>query len=303
MKSIAVLAGVACIFIGTSFTSAASFTKTQTRAHPPAYTTMVFPAIGPLKMRRVLVPLQSAVTPTPTATAGTAVTPTATPNPAYPDPVTLLNNSFSLYGELNGVHFTDVTAGTQQSTVNLHISAVGDAVCKGPSLKAKVTSKETISSQSQSKNFNLINVKNAYYIKAKSTKNKWAKVKASQASAFSFSIDNPLSCPTSSSAASGTGASGLNSQIKDLTNLGPESVASVPVWHIQATEVDVDPTTGDTTQALLDYYIGQQHPFPYKYQATVNDAQNGIQLIFTQTLAKFGEKVTIKAPTVGSTTP
>jgi hypothetical protein len=308
MKFIAVLAGVACVFAGTSLSSLASSAHSPTRAAtvPHGFTSIVLPAIGPLSARRVYLPLQTSTTPGATDTPVPAVTPTATPNPAFPDPVTLLQNSFTLYGQLNTVHFENITDGNQQSSITLHIDAVGDASCKGPSLKAKVTSKEAITGTAQSKstNFNLIQVKNAYYKKAKSTKNKWQKVKASQATAFTFTIDNPLACPDET-ASSGTGSdSGSpSSAIKNLTNLGPETVNGVSVWHVQATEVDVDATTGATTQALLDYYIGQQHPFPYKYTATVNDTQNGIKLVFTQLLTKFGEKLTIKAPKVGSTTP
>ncbi|HEX6507736.1 MAG TPA: hypothetical protein VF221_08910, partial [Chloroflexota bacterium] len=142
--------------------------------------------------------------------------------------------------------------------------------------------------------------------KSKSSKNKWTKVKASAAAAFTFPVDNPLVCPNASSGSgsgSGSGSSSSGPQIKDLTNLGPDTIAGVSVWHIQATEVDTDPTTGQTTQATIDYYLGQQHPLPYKYSATVDDTANGIKLVFQQLLNKFGEKVTISAPKIGSTKP
>jgi hypothetical protein len=310
MKLIALAAGVACIFLGTSFSSAASLgTKphSATASWPHTYTSIMLPPIGTLKLRRVFLPQQAADTATPTATV--SPTPAPTSNPAYPDPVTLLQNSFNVYGALNGVHFENITDGDQQSTVKLHIDAVGDATCKGPSLKAKVTGKETLegTSQSRSSKFNLIQVKNAYYKKGKSTKNVWKKSTATAAAVFSFPVDNPLACPNAatsgSGSGSGSGSTAPTSQIKDLTNLGPDTVAGVSVWHIQATEVDIDPTTGATTQALLDYYVGQAHPLPYKYLATVNDSTNGIKLVFQQILGKFGEKVTVKAPTIGSAKP
>jgi hypothetical protein len=53
----------------------------------------------------------------------------------------------------------------------------------------------------------------------------------------------------------------------------------------------------------LDYYVGQQHPLPYKYLATVDDTTGGVKLVFQQLLGKFGEKITIKAPKVGSAQP
>lgn len=311
MKPLAVVAGIACIFLGTSFSSAASLGSQPHKAStswPHGYTSIMLPAIGTLKARRVFLPQQAADTATPTPTA--APTPAPTSNPAYPDPVTLLQNSFSVFGALTGVHFENITDGDQQSTVKLHIDALGDATLKGCSLKAKVTGKETLegTSQSRSTNFNVIQIKNAYYKKGKSTKNVWKKSTASATAAFTFPVQNPLNCPASTNSSgsgtgTGTGSTSATSQIKDLTNLGPDKVAGVSVWHVQATEVDVDPTTGATTQALLDYYIGQAHPLPYKYSATVNDTTNGIKLVFQQILGKFGEKVTIKAPTVGSTKP
>ncbi len=305
MKLFAVVAGIAFVFLGTSFSSAASLGQPAHKAavsRPHGYTSIMLPAIGSLKLRRAFLPQQAAATATPTGTV--APTPAPTTNPAYPDPVTLLQNSFSVYGALTGVHFENITDGDQQSTIKIHIDAVGDATCKGPSLKAKVTGKETLegTTQSRSNNFNLIQVKNSYFKKGKSTKNVWKKSTATAAAVFTFPVDNPLSCPNASSS-TGSGSTTPTTQIKDLTNLGPDTVAGVSVWHIQATEINVDPTTGATTQALLDYYVGQAHPLPYKYLATVNDTTNGIKLVFQQLLGKFGEKVTIKAPTVGSSKP
>lgn len=309
MKLLAVVAGIACIFVGTSFGSAASLgsqSHRTTTSWPHGYTSIVFPAIGTLKVRRAFLPQQAAGTPSPTDTA--VPTPAPTANPNWPDPVTLLQNSFNVYGQLVGVHFENITDGEQQSTVKLHIDAVGDATCKGPALKAKVTGKETLegTTQSRSSNFSLIQVKSSYYKKAKSTKNVWKKTTAKNAAVFSFPVDNPLVCPNSTSGSgsgSGSGSTTPTTQIKDVTNLGPDTVAGISVWHIQATEIDIDPQTGATTQALLDYYVGQAHPLPYKYLATVNDTTNGVTLVFQQLLGKFGEKLTIKAPTVGGTKP
>jgi hypothetical protein len=304
MKFLAIVAGIACVFVGTSFGSAASL---GSRSHsgattwPRQHTSIMLPAIGPFGVRRAFLPQQVSGTPTPTGTP--VATPAPTSNPAYPDPGTLLQNAFTVYSALNGVHFENITDGEQQGAVKLHIDALGDASCKGPSLKAKVTGKETLEGTSQSKSakFNLIQVKNAYYMKSKSTKNVWKKSTAKATTVFSFTVDNPLACST---AGSGSGGSTTSApQIKDLTNLGPETVAGVSVWHIQATEFDVDPQTGATTQALLDYYLGQAHPLPYKYLATVNDTTNGVKLVFQQLLGKFGEKVTIKAPKIGSSKP
>jgi hypothetical protein len=310
MKFLAIVAGIACVFVGTSFGSAASL---GTQSHgsstswPRGYTSIMLPAIGSFKIRRVFLPQQAAGTATPAVTA--VPTPAPTSNPAYPDPVTLLQNAFNLYGQLNRVHFENITDGDQQGTVKLHIDAVGDATCTGPSLKVKVTGKETLegTSQSNSSNFNLIQVKNAFYKKSKSTKNVWKKIAAKNATVFSFTVDNyagnPLVCPgTNSGSGSGSSTPTPTTQFKDVTNLGPDTVAGVSVWHIQLTEVVVD-STGATSQAVLDYYVGQQHPLPYKYLATVDDTTGGVKLVFQQLLGKFGEKITIKAPKVGSAQP
>jgi hypothetical protein len=310
MKFLAIVAGIACVFVGTSFGSAASL---GTQSHgsstswPRGYTSMMLPAIGSFKIRRVFLPQQAAGTATPTVTA--VATPSPTSNPSYPDPVTLLQNSFGIFDQLNGLHFEYIIDGDQQGTDKVHIDAVGDANCKGPSLKAKVTGKESLvgTLQSKSSNFNLIQVKNAFYKKSKSTKNVWKKSTAAAAAPFTFPVDNPLACPNASTGSgsgsgSGSGATTPTTQIKDLRNLGPDSVTGVSVWHIQATEIDID-STGAITQALLDLYVGQQHQLLYKYSATVHDTTNGINLVFQRVFGKFGEKVTIKAPKVGSAQP
>ena len=97
MKVIAVVAGIACVFLGTSFSSAASLGSQphrSTTSWPHAYTSIMLPAIGPFEARRaflpqrVFLPQEAADTATPTATV--SPTPSPTPNPAYPDPVPLL---------------------------------------------------------------------------------------------------------------------------------------------------------------------------------------------------------------------
>jgi hypothetical protein len=306
------VAGIAFVFVGTSFSSAASLGQPAHKAAvswPHGYTSIMLPAIGSLKLRRAFLPQQAAATATPTGTV--APTPAPTTNPAYPDPVTLLNNSVNLFDQVTSARFENIIDGDQQSTVKLHIDAVGDANCTGPSLKAKVTGKVTLegTSQSNSVNFNLIQVKNSYYKKGKSTKKVWKKVAPQAATAFSYPVDPPLNCPnaanaggTGSNGGSGTATPVPSTQIKDVTNLGPDTVGGVAVWHIQLTQVAID-STGAASQSVLDFYVGQKHPLPYKYLQTVNDTTNGVKIVFQQLFTKFGEKVTIKAPTVGSSKP
>lgn len=297
MKLLAVLAGVVCVFAGSTLGSSASAGAANAGTSPSwshRYTSMVLPAIGTLPMRRVFLPMQTDTTPTPSPTSG----------PSYPDPVSLLQKSIDAYSMLQGVHFRNTIDGEQQGTVKLHIDAEGDASCKGPSLRAHITAKESLEGTSQSKklSYDFIQIKNTYWKKAKATHNKWTKTKAAKTAAFSFTTDNPLICPSASSG-SGSGSSNGNSQLKNLLNLGPETVNGVSVWHIQATEVDVDPQSGQTTNATLDYYLGQHYPFPYKYSASIDDPKGGITLVFKQLLSKFGEKVTITSPKVGGAKP
>ena len=71
MKLIALAAGIACIFMGTSFSSAASLGSKPHQASaslPHNYTSIMLPAIGTLKLRRVFLPQQAVDTATPTAT-------------------------------------------------------------------------------------------------------------------------------------------------------------------------------------------------------------------------------------------
>jgi hypothetical protein len=85
-------------------------------------------------------------------------------------------------------------------------------------------------------------------------------------------------------------------------NLGPSKFQGNDVWHVRATDVSVD-AQGQTTEQTLDFLIGQKPFLPYVFSVTLNDTQSNTTLVEKQILTKFGKKVQVKAPKVGSTTP
>jgi len=251
-----------------------------------------------------------------TATPATPVaSPTAVPTgtavagcSTCPDPVTLLNNTISVYGQITSAHFDLITDGVQTGIEHLHIDATGDANCKGPSMTAHVTGSDVLLGTSQSRKVNeyITQIKNTIYIKPTTgtKKGTWTKSKSQQLQVFSFPIGNPLLCSatTGGGSGSGSGSTTTSDQLKDVVNLGGDTFQGIKVWHVRATDVSVD-ANGQTSQAQLDFFISQDHFLPYKFTVTVADSTQNITVVQSQVLTKFGKKVTVKAPKIGSRTP
>lgn len=270
------------------------------------------PRIHGLGVQWRAAPLQVGATATATHTTSPAATATATsvpstpvvsPTPSnYPDPVTLLKNTVDKYSRIHTARYEVVTDAVQTGQETIHVDAKGRASCKGPSLTANISAKDSVMGSTQSRSFkgNFIVVKNKAWLKAKLTKSVWKKIKISQVKVFGFNIDQPLICPSSASN-SGSGSS-TTTQLKDLVNSGPETFQGVPVWHLHGTEVSIDAQSA-TSEATLDFLVGQQAFLPYVLTVTVNDSTNHVMITQKQILTHFGERVSIKAPQVGSKKP
>ncbi len=243
-------------------------------------------------------PTPATATPgTPGPTAVTTVTPTVTATSTFPDPTPILQRMIAAYGRLSRAHFLTVTDIEQKGVERVHVSLNGDATCTGPSFKGHITASDTNEQSSQVRRVSLavVVVKTKVYIKGKVTKSKWLHLKTAQAKVYGLPIANqqPLVCPNAAGSGSNSGGS---TQIKDLQNLGPDTSHGASVWHIRATEIFSDNST-----AQLDFLISQKSFLPYVF--TVNavvDPKNNVNLTQTQTLSKFGEKVSVKAPRVGT---
>lgn len=307
MKALAALSASLIVLGAGSLVSAAS-TSAHQASHPmTARLWLPSPSGhgGTVAVGRVMLPADTNATPTPTAATTPQPTetpqPTATTGPSYPDPVSILQGMFQVTELLVSTHFTQTYQ--QTGAVNFNIAATGDAVCKGPALKAHVTAKASLAgtAQSQSSDFYLIQVKKNYFRRSKSTHNVWQKAKAKQVAPYGFTVDNPLPCPNTAGSSSG-GSGSPSSQIKNLVNLGPTTVNGVSVWHIHAIDVEVD-STGATLELPVDWYVSQDHSLLYKYTSSVNDTNHNEKATFTLGLSKFGEKITIKSPKLGSSKP
>ena len=312
MKSIAIVAAAAAVLTSGALGFAAPSKTTHARAtYAPSRTYASFkslaygrvPSFSALWRHTDNVALQTGATATPTATPQPTTTPTPGPtaNPAYPDPVTLLNNAITVYSALKSSHFEIVIDGEQTGVEKLHIDVPGDATCKGPSMKGNASASDTLEGTSQSRKLKekFIQVKTKTFINSTSTKKRWAQQKGTRFTVFSFPIDNPLICTTDTG---GTGSGGTTDQLKDLVNLGPSTFQGTAVWHVRATDVTVD-AQGQTSEQTLDFLIGQKPYLPYVFSVTVTDPQSNATLVEKQILTKFGKKVQVKAPKVGSTTP
>lgn len=258
------------------------------------------PTTHGIAIHRVLVPMQ-------TSPGGTATT-TATPEPTstvspYPDPVNLLNNTYSVFGRITNVHFEDIITGDQTNVEHLGIDATGIANCTSQMATVKATDSVPGTSQATTRHFKFIQKGKNYWRRQlvnDSSHHQWRKVKASAVAPFGFSLDNPLACTPSSSGGSGSGSG--SDVLKDPVNLGPVTYHGVKTWHVQVTEVSTD-AQGNSSEAKLEFYISQDHFLPYGYRVTIDDPTQNITLTFEQVLTQFGKKNTIPTPKVGSTKP
>jgi hypothetical protein len=318
VKSLAIGAGALTLATGTVLATAAPLHHpAPTQTHPIALgqVSTLFhlriPVLGRQLVQPASAPAQAAATQTAVTTpVGTSTpvpggtqTPTPSPTPAatstYPDPNTILQNTFSVYQLLRSVHYELVTDGEQTSIEKVHLDAKGDVTCKNSSISGRLTGSDTLEGTSQTTTLDVryIQIKKKVWLKSKQSHSRWAAGTPKDLSQFGITVNNILFC-SSSTSSGGTN----NTAIKDLTNVGPDTFQGVAVWHIRATQVTVD-STGKTSEATLDFLISQDHFLPYVFTVTIDDTVNHVTLVQKQILTQFGKKVNIKAPKIGSTTP
>ncbi|MGH2447338.1 MAG: hypothetical protein ACRDFS_01860 [Chloroflexota bacterium] len=237
-------------------------------------------------------------TPSPTATVSVTPSPTATTTPTYPDPVTLLNNTFNVYSEIRRVHYDQYERLEQTGLVQIYVDWSGDAVCHKNAFIAHVNAKTVEEGLNQTKHlkFTVIKVGSQYYKRANQSK-KWSKIKAKAAAAYGVGLSTPLECPSSSSGSS----SGPQEVVKKITTAGPAKFRGVAVWHVHASAVIK--SQGHKYPESVDYLISQKHFLPYKITAKIVDSADKVTITEGQVLTLFGEKVTIKAPVINSNKP
>jgi hypothetical protein len=250
--------------------------------------------------RRVL-PAQAA----PTATPTTATTPTPTPTGTvgnYPDAQTVLGKAVNVLAAIKTVHFDELA--TQDGAVSFHIEAIGDATCT-PALSARVTAKQSVpgTQQSSTHTFTLIQYKNKIFWKTKKTKQTWQPTKSATVTNFGYGFlpEFPLICPNLGTG-TGTGQNCPTEQPENLTNVGPDTINGIAVWHLHLVNVEVD-CQGNTSQLPEDIYIDQSKNLIYKDVLSFSDESQGVTGALSTILSKFGEHITIKAPKKGSAKP
>ena len=264
-----------------------------------------FGGIRGLVSRPRVAPAQ--VTSTPTVSPTPGATPTTTATSTYPDPRVILSNMITVLEQIASVHFDSTIDGNQVNTEMLHIDIPGDATCTGPAMKGQVAATDTLEGTSQKTSYkaSFIWINKKAWVKSKATHQRWAKSKATitplQGFTLNFQTDIfPLPC-------GGTQFARLSKpqqtspQIKDLVNLGPDTFQGIAVWHIRFVIPQTD-TAGQTYDVQYDLLISQDHYLPYVQTVTIAlDPQT--TLVNKSVLTKFGAKVTVKKPKIGSTKP
>lgn len=250
-------------------------------------------------LRRVVVPMQAVPTATPQATA--QASPTAAPSPTqspYPDPLNILNNSFTVLERITQVHWEYIITGDQTSVEHLGVDAKGTANCTSELGKVKGTDALLGTSQKSTVHFEFVQKGKKYFKKSLSGSNKtWKTAKAKDVAPFGFSLDNPLVCPSSSS----TGGSG-GTTLSSLVNQGSATYHGVKTWHLTATGTTTD-SQGNELDVQYDFYISQDHFLMYGYKVGITVPSQDITESFEQVLTQFGKKVSIPTPKPGATTP
>lgn len=304
MKLLAILAAGGFVLAGTSLSSAAG-------ARPVAQSinvshlglSVVVPGYRGFAPRHFFVPLQTGgATATVTDTPAPTVTPTG---PAYPDASTLVTSMVNKLELIKTLKFKEITDAQQPGVETVHVQATGVATCSGPALYGHVTGTDTVlgTGQKTKLKYSVIEVKNKYFAKSKSTKSKWTAIKkVANIPPFAPDTGAILICSTSGGS-SGSGGSGSadQCQIKDLVNLGPGSINGTSTWKLQATEVCISGT--DTTQATLGFEIAQKNYLLLVESVAVDDTTNNVQETFRRERSNFGLKVSVKKPVIGSSKP
>lgn len=306
MKYLAILAAGIFVLAGTSISSAAGTTAPQSRLSASHMgLSIAIPSFRGFPARHYFLPMQTTGatdTPTPADTGTPEPTPTAT-GPTYPDATNLVNSMINKLELVKTLKFKETTNAQQVGVDSLHVVASGVATCSGPSLYGHVEAVDTVSGTSQKTKlkYSVIEVKNKYFAKTSSTKNKWIEIKkAKNIPPFAPDTGAILICTTAGVSTGGSGSTD-QCQLKDLVNLGPGSVSGTSTWKLQATEVCVSGTT--SSEATLGFEIAQNNFLLLVESVSVDDTADNITEQFKRVRSNFGLKVNVKKPKVGSSKP
>jgi len=313
VKTLALLIVSIALLASSTLGSAATLRQQHSasgRAHPVGalfhqLSGIRFIGIRGLASRPRVAPAQATTTPTVSPTPN--ATPTTTATSTYPDPLVILQNMITVLDQVASAHFDNTIDGNQVNTEKLHIDIPGDATCTGPAMKGQVTGSDTLEGTSQKTSYkaSFIWINKKAWVKSKATHQRWAKAKATITPFTGFPLNFqteifPLTC-TGTQAARLSQPQQTSPQIKDLVNLGPDTFQGIAVWHIRFVIPTTD-TTGQTLDVQWDLLISQDHYLPYVQTETIPlDPQTS--LIVKLVMTKFGAKVTVKKPKIGSTKP
>lgn len=246
-------------------------------------------AVGPLSAAAAghRVENQQAVG-TVTPTVQPSPTPTSTPISA-PGPTLLLQQANTALIQANTFHFHAELKLDLLGLVAGGLVIDGDQALKQQASVDHETGTLTSLGKKEKVNQHDIQIKNKSWIKSKKTHNKWTKQKSSSSTATSSG--NPLDVTSDPSIT-----------VADMQTVGSQSINGVVTWHIHIEFTQKIDST-HKVKGTVDYLIGQTDSLPYEIAEEVNEPAQGYVLDLREDLTKFGEKLKIKAPKVGSAKP
>jgi hypothetical protein len=279
-----------------TFATKETFLKLLTFVAVPVFVLAAVSAAHASAPAGVALQTTSTATPTasPTATPSPSPTPTATATPTAtltpPSGKILLAAAETALGQKNTFHedariklnFAFLVTGT--------IRVTGDVALKQRASFTHITGTLSALGKAQKQNEYDIQIKKQLWVKSAKTHNTWQKAKPGTTASSVATSSDPLSLKSATVKISG------------LKVTGSSTVGDVSVWQVQGTVTD----KSDPKQVLkgkITLLIAQDTNLPYELDETINDTKDGIQLSGKIAFSNFGEKLSIKAPKVGSTTP
>ncbi|HEX6508333.1 MAG TPA: hypothetical protein VF221_11935 [Chloroflexota bacterium] len=232
-------------------------------------------------------------TPAPTATATPAptYTPTATPTPVkIPSARSLLSKTQAAARSANTARFDLHEKLILLFFINGNVRAQGDYSQHPSSLTAHLTGSVSALGKTQKLDEYHRQIGKNAWVKSAATKGRWKTEKPSPSQDVG-SIVSPVDTAT-----------GKGVKILTLKTAGSQTFQGVAVWHVHGTmQLTVNKTS--KPKGTMDFLISQKDFLPYRVAEYVNDQKDGILVDLQENMTRFGEKLSIKAPKVGSTTP
>lgn len=221
--------------------------------------------------------------PTTVATATPVISPTASPTPSIPSGQDLLRKMATAVAAKNTVHVTTLSTVEAPGTARLVINEQGDFSLKPRLEHAVVTTRTT--------------QLNRKPVKTTTERDTTIIVKKRQADKTGKKPWTCSAAPKVSGITPTTGGAGIAPTIRSVTNLGAETLNTVPVWHVR--QVETLDIFGQSVPGTVDSYISQADFTLIRFTLFDSVTISGMTATsrIVEDYSRYGEKVKVTLPT------